>query len=98
MRPVRVSEDIVPISDFKADAADWLKHVVDTGNPVVITQNGKAAGVLVSPAEFDRLTERSRFLAAVDAGLADEAAGRVVSHEHVVAEMKRRALVRKTKR
>ena len=62
MRPVRISEDIVPVSDFKAQAADWLKRVSETGQPVVITQNGKAAGVLISPAEFDRLTERARLL------------------------------------
>ena len=98
MRSVRVSEDIVPVSDFKAQAADWLKRVADTGNPVVITQNGKAAGVLVSPAEFDRLTEGARLLEAIDAGLEDEKAGRVVSHRAVIAEMKRRGSKRKSKR
>lgn len=81
----------VPVSDFKGQAADWLKRVATTGQPVVITQNGKAAGALVSPAEFDRLTERSRLLEAVDEGLADEKARRVVAHDAVVAEMKRKA-------
>ena len=98
MRAVRISEDIVPVSDFKAQAADWLKRVVATGQPVVITQNGKAAGVLVSPAEFDRLCERAGLLEAIDAGLADEKAGRVVSHAAVVSEMKRRAARRTSKR
>lgn len=36
--------------------------------PLVITQNGKAAGVLLSPGEFDRLTERARFVSAVNEG------------------------------
>ncbi|HSO39005.1 MAG TPA: type II toxin-antitoxin system Phd/YefM family antitoxin [Labilithrix sp.] len=98
MRAVRISEDIVPVSDFKAQAADWLRRVADTGQPVVITQNGKAAGVLVSPAEFDRLLERAGLLEAIDAGLADEKAGRVVSHAAVVSEMKRRAARRTSKR
>jgi prevent-host-death family protein len=71
--------------------ADWLKRVADTGQPVVITQNGKAAGVLVSPAEFDRLRERAGLLEAIDVGLADEQAGRVVPHAAVVSEMQRRA-------
>lgn len=98
MRPVRVSEDIVPISDFKAQATDLLKRVAATGQSVVITQNGKAAGVLMSPVEFDRLTERARFVAAVEDALEDERAGRIVSHAHVVAEMKRRAVGRKSAR
>jgi prevent-host-death family protein len=97
MRAVRVSEDIVPVSDFKAQASDWLKRVSETGQPVVITQNGKAAGVLLSPAEFDRLTERARFVAAVSEGLADAKAGRVHSHKSVVAEMKRRFRARGSK-
>jgi prevent-host-death family protein len=95
MRPVRISEDIVPVSDFKARAAEWLKRVSETGQPVVITLNGKAAGVLVSPAEFDRLTERARVLTAINAGLEDEQAGRLHSHEEVIAEMERRAASRK---
>ena len=98
MRAVRISEDIVPVSDFKAQAADWLKRVADTGQPVVITQNGKPAGVLVSPAEFDRLCERAGLLEAIDVGLADESAGRIVSHAGVVSEMKRRAASRTSKR
>lgn len=90
MRAVRVSEDIVPVSDFKAKAADYLKRVADTGQPVVITQNGKAAGVLLSPAQYDELSERARFVAAIDEGLADSDAGRVRSHAAVVAEMTKR--------
>jgi antitoxin YefM len=90
MRAVRVSEDIVPVSDFKAQAAEWLKRVAETGHPIVITQNGKAAGVLLSPAQFDELTERTRFLEAIDEGLADADAGRVHSHAEVVAAIRRR--------
>ena len=98
MRALRISKDIVPVSDFKAQAADWLKRVAETGQPVVITQNGKAAGVLVSPSEFDRLRERAGLLEAIDVGLADESAGRVVPHATVVSEMKRRAVKRKSTR
>jgi len=98
MRTVRISEAIVSVSDFKAKAADWLKRVVDTGQPIVITQNGKAAGVLVSPSEFDRLCERAGLIEASVDGLDDEKAGRVVSHAAVVAEMKRRAARRTSKR
>ena len=83
----RVSEDIVPLSDFKAKASEWLKRVARTGSPVVITQNGRAAAVLVSPSAFDELTERTRFVDAVAEGLADLEAGRVVDHDSVVAEM-----------
>src|SRR5262245_24868108 len=97
MRAVRVSENIIPVSSFKAQAADWLKRIAETQQPLVITQNGRAAGVLLSPGEFDRITERARFVAAVENGLADSEAGRVVSHAEVVAAMKRRPQARTKK-
>jgi prevent-host-death family protein len=94
VRTLRVSEDIVPVSDFKAQAAEWLKRVAETGHPLVITQNGKAAGVLLSPAQFDELTAQTRFVAAIDEGLADSEAGRVHSHDAVVADIKKRRRAR----
>lgn len=87
MQPLRVSENIVPVSEFKAKAAEWLRRLGDSDEPLVITQNGKAAGVLISPEAFDRLIERERVVRAVEEGMADVKAGRVRSHEEVVAEM-----------
>ncbi len=62
MDHLRVSEDIVPLSEFKAHASEWLKKIAQTGAPIVITQNGRAAAVLVSPGEFDALTEQPQVM------------------------------------
>ena len=86
MDSLKVSENIVPLSEFKARASDWLKRISRTGAPVVITQNGRAAAVLLSPVEFDALTERARFLRAVADGMADAEDGRLIEHEAMVAE------------
>ncbi len=87
MRGVRVSEDFVPVSEFKAQAAEWLRRAAAKGAPVVVTQNGRPAGVLLSPEAFDELTERARLVAAVDEGLADVEAGRVHSHAQAVKRL-----------
>ena len=83
---LKVSEGIVPLSDFKARASEWLKKIAQTGAPIVITQNGRAAAVLMSPGEFDALTEQARFLQAVAEGMADADEGRLTAHESMVAE------------
>lgn len=83
MKPLRVSQDIVPMAEFKGRAAHWFRRVAENHQPVVITQNGKPAGVLLSPAEFDRLVERARFLSDVAAGVADLDAGRVVTTQEL---------------
>ncbi len=94
MRSVKVSEDIVPIGEFKGKAARWLKRAETTGQPVVITLNGRPAGVIVSPAEYDRLQERERFLSAIAEGLADAEAGRLVT----TAQARRQLGLRRARR
>jgi prevent-host-death family protein len=86
MKPFRISRDIVPVAEFKAKATRWMERAAATGEPVIITQNGKPAGVLLSPSDFDRLQERQRFLEAVSSGLADAEAGRFMD----TAELKDR--------
>jgi antitoxin YefM len=79
MKPVRVAEDIVPIATFKAEAAQWLKKASVSGHPIVITQNGKPAGVLLSPSEYDRIADRQRVVDSIARGLVDAEAGRVLT-------------------
>ena len=83
MKHLRLSKDVVPIGEFKQQAAQWLRQLKSTGGPLVITQNGKAAGVLMSPAEFDRIREREQFLTSVAKGLADAEAGRVMDSKEL---------------
>jgi prevent-host-death family protein len=92
MRALKVAEDIVPVGEFKGQAARWLRHVAESGQPVVITQNGKPAGVLVSPSEYDRLTERQRFLESVALGLADAEAGRTMNTKDLLHRLEERRL------
>jgi prevent-host-death family protein len=81
MRPVQLSQDVLPVGEFKAHLAQVLQKLRDSDRPVVITQNGRPAAVIVSPKEFDRLQERERFVDAIRAGLSDAEAGRVISDE-----------------
>ena len=90
MAKLRVSENIVPVSDFKAQASEWLRRIASSGHPLVITQNGKSAGVLLSPAAFDELVERQQFLAAFQEGMADEQAGRTHTTEEVFGAVEKR--------
>jgi len=60
-----------------------LNEVQSSHRPIVITQNGKAAAVLLAPTDFDALTERVRFIDAVEAGLADVQKGRVLADEEL---------------
>ncbi len=75
MKNLRVSDGVIPLGEFKTHAASYLK---DLDGPVVITQNGRPAGVLLSPVEYDRICEQQRFLESIAAGIADVQNGRVM--------------------
>jgi prevent-host-death family protein len=90
MNHIRVSENFVPISEFKAQAADWLKAIAEDHAPVVVTQNGRPAAVVLSPRAYDALIEQARFVASVHEGLTDADAGQVVEHEAAAARLRAR--------
>lgn len=87
MHPLRINDDILPIGEAKARLSSILKGLGDRGRPVVITQNGRPTGVVITPAEYDRLTERDRVAAIVEAGLADIEGGRVYTTSEVRATL-----------
>lgn len=87
MRELQISEDILPIGEFKTKVSRVLRRLHATRRPFVITQNGKPAAVLLTPEEFDRLNEHARFIEALDEGLGDSVAGRVVEDGELTREL-----------
>lgn len=53
--------NIIPVSDLRQDAAKVLKRVKDSREPIVITQRGRAAAVMLSVEAFEQ-SERDREL------------------------------------
>ncbi len=90
MRQPRLTTDLVPVNEFRANLASWLDQPTKTGRPVVLTQRGKATAVLVSPAMLDEIEERGEVVTDVIEGLKQVAAGEVVEDEEVWAEVEQR--------
>ncbi len=78
MKALKISKDVVTLAEFKSHAAALLERIGSSSQPLLITQNGKPAGVLLSPAEFDRIQEQesARFIASVNRGIDDADDGR----------------------
>ncbi len=71
MKNIQVSNDIIPIAKFKTHASSIMDDVKSNHKSVIITKNGEAAGVLISPEDYDRWVERDRLLMAIEHGLKD---------------------------
>jgi antitoxin YefM len=97
MNNLRVSNDIIPIGEFKISLSKWFKNVQNTGHPLIITQNGRPAGVLISPSEYDELVYRKLFLDSVSRGLSDIESGNVYSTKELKEKLKERRAIRNSK-
>jgi len=59
---MRLSGRVLSISYLKAHAAELLRDVAASQEPLVITQNGEARAVLLDVATFDQLQETAALL------------------------------------
>lgn len=67
--------EVTPVSILKANASQILTTLDETGNPVLITQNGKAVGVLVSVDEYSKKEKSLALLKIIAQSTQDIVAG-----------------------
>ncbi len=84
---VKFSEDVVPVSDLKANPGKVVRHAAQTRRPVLLTSRGRGVAVLLSVQDYEAAEEEREFMRAVVAGLADLEAGRSVSLEEARARL-----------
>lgn len=88
--PINLEHDVVPFTAFRASLASYIEQTRRTHRPILVTQNGKSAAVLLSPADFDQAAETLALTRAVERGEEDLRAGRVTPHD----EARRKILAR----
>jgi prevent-host-death family protein len=74
--PTKFSEDVVPLSDLKANPGRIVHQVDETRRPVLLTSRGRGVAVLQALADYEADTEERAFLRGVVQGLVDLEAGR----------------------
>jgi prevent-host-death family protein len=83
MRAISISNDIVPIAEFKTNISKWFKTLQTSGHPLIITQNSKPAGVLLSASDYDELVYRKSFLDSVERGIVDTESGQTLTTDQL---------------
>jgi prevent-host-death family protein len=82
---VRPTEDIRPLADFRANLASVVRQVQRTKRPVILTQHGRSAAVLVDAAEYEALVERAELLEDLRMAEAEIDAGRGLAQSRAKA-------------
>lgn len=79
---LNIHTGIDSLTNFKRQTSEYLERLQDTGEPIVLTVNGKSQVVVQDVAAYQRLVDlaakadREETIAAVREGLADVEAGR----------------------
>jgi prevent-host-death family protein len=76
-----ISRDIHSLTDFKKNTSEFVHQLKQTGEPVVLTINGKAELVVQDAAAYQKLrqvAEEARVREGIRQGLADMHAGRTI--------------------
>ena len=82
---MRPTQDIRPLADFRANLAAVVRQVQRTKRPVILTQHGRSAAVLVDASEYEALLDRAELLDDVRVAEDEVAAGRGVAHSRAKA-------------
>ena len=93
MARVRPTEDVRPVSEFRANAASFVQQVQGTKRPVILTVHGRSAAVLLDVDAYETLLDQVELLREVRISEGQLKTGRTVSHskarEKVVARFRK---------
>lgn len=87
---MRPSQDVQPLSAFRANAASLLRQLRETGRPLVLTQHGKSAAVVLDVEHYEALMDEIELVRQIREARAELARGEGVAHDQVVAELRAR--------
>jgi antitoxin YefM len=90
MPNINLDEDIRPLSEFRADAAAMIQKVRETKRPLVLTQRGHSAAVVLGVSEYQQLLDELELLRDLNTAIRQIEEGEGVPHE----EAHRQALAR----
>jgi len=80
MQRIKLDTDIRPLSDFRANVASIIEELKKTKRPIVITQHGKSAAVMLDVTEYEDLLEKVELLTDIQIAETQLQKGEGISH------------------
>ena len=71
--------NIRPLTDFRNKMKEYIKELNEHKKPIILTQHGKSAAVLLNAEKFQEMQDQIEFMRKVTQGLEDYKSGRVHS-------------------
>ncbi len=81
MQRLRIDRDIRSMTEFRTGIASFLKQVHDTKRPLIITQHGKGAAVLLDVGEYESMQEKLELLKDIQTSISQIENGEGIDHK-----------------
>ena len=88
MALLRPSTDVHPVTEFRANTSAVIDQMHSTKRPVVLTQHGRSAAVLLDVAVYEGLLDEIELLRDLRVSEDQIAAGKVIPHAELVHRMR----------
>jgi antitoxin YefM len=88
MKHLMLTNDIHSLSEFRSNASGFIAQVHNTKRPLVITQHGKSAAVLLDVNEYDNLVEKVELIQDMEIALGEIGAGKGIAHATALKQLK----------
>ena len=90
MGRIKLNTDIKPVSEFRANAAELIEQVRESGRPLVLTQRGHSAAVVLDVTDYENMIDELELLRDVRTAVQEIEAGKGISNREAKAELRRR--------
>lgn len=87
---VHLAEDVWPLSEFRANAADFIQQLREKKRALVLTQRGRTAAVVLDVSEYEKLLDEIETLRDIKTATQQIAAGQGVEHSKARRRVHRR--------
>ncbi len=88
MEPLDVN-NIRPLTDFRNRMKEYIKELKEHKKPIILTQHGKSAAVLLHTEKFQEMQDQIEFMRKVAQGLEDYKSNRVHSVEETFEDVEK---------
>ena len=87
VKSIDLTKDVMPLSEFRSTIADCFARTRRTHRPILVTQNGRSASVVLAVSDFQRMRETIELIEDVRAAEGEIERGEEISQDEFEREL-----------
>ena len=87
VKSIDLTKDVMPLSEFRSTIADCFARTRRTHRPILVTQNGRSASVVLDVSDFQRMRDTIELIEDVRAAEGEIERGEEISQDEFEREL-----------